>query len=68
MTEEISTYDDLQREMHKALRVQHPEWIQPDGESPICDLYDARFVELLNFFNKAAVSQTSALNRKTRHL
>jgi len=52
MTEEISTYDDLQREMHKALRVQHPEWIQPDGESPICDLYDARFVELLNFSTK----------------
>jgi hypothetical protein len=30
-----------------ALRAQHPEWVQPNGASPICDSYESRFAELL---------------------
>ena len=37
------TYLRLQRDIHDALRVQHPEWIQPDGGCPIGDWYDERF-------------------------
>jgi hypothetical protein len=40
-------YVQLQRDIHDALRVQHPEWIQPDGDCPIGDWYDERFAELL---------------------
>lgn len=40
-------YAELQREIHVALRAQHPEWIQPNGESPTCDFYDSRLAELL---------------------
>ena len=40
-------YLQLQRDIHDALRVQHPEWIQPDGDCPIGDWYDERFAELL---------------------
>jgi len=28
---EVRTYAQLQRQIHHALRAQHPEWIQPDG-------------------------------------
>ena len=28
---------DLLHQMHEALRVQNPQWVGPDGESPICD-------------------------------
>jgi len=34
---EVPGYVKLQREMHDALRVQHPEWIEADGNSPTCD-------------------------------
>jgi hypothetical protein len=27
--------------------MQNPEWIESNGESPICDFYEARFAELL---------------------
>jgi len=37
----------LQREMHDALRAQHPDWILANGDCPTCDSYDARFTELL---------------------
>jgi hypothetical protein len=46
-------YADLQRQIHEALRAQHPEWIQPDGESPICDSYEARLAGLLAVFTEA---------------
>jgi hypothetical protein len=44
---EIHTYAELRQQIHNDLRLQHPEWIQPDGESPICDFYEARLMELL---------------------
>lgn len=44
---EVSGYAQLQREMHDALRAQHPEWIQADGTSPTCDSYESRLAELL---------------------
>src|SRR5215470_10070748 len=44
---EAPEYVALQREMHDALRAQHPEWILPNGDCPTGDFYDARFAELL---------------------
>jgi hypothetical protein len=44
---EVPGYTELQREMHDALRAQHPEWIEADGKSPTCDYYESRFAELL---------------------
>jgi len=43
----IHTYAELQQQIHDDLRIQHPEWILPNGESPICDSYEARLMELL---------------------
>ena len=44
---EVPGYAELQREIHAALRAQHPEWVDEDGNSPTCDSYEARFAELL---------------------
>jgi hypothetical protein len=44
---QIHTYAELRQQIHDELRLQHPEWIQPDGQSPICDFYEARLAELL---------------------
>jgi hypothetical protein len=47
MVHQLHTYADLRKQMHDALRIQHPEWIQPDGESPMCDSYETRLIETL---------------------
>jgi len=44
---EIHTYVELRKQIHDDLRSQHPEWIKPDGQSPMCDAYEARLMELL---------------------
>ena len=41
------TYSELRQQIHDDLRIQHPEWVQPNGESPMCDSYEARLRELL---------------------
>ena len=48
MTHEIHTYPELRQQIHDDLRIQHPEWIQANGESPICDSYEARLMEELD--------------------
>jgi hypothetical protein len=44
---QIHTYAELRQQIHDDLRIQHPEWVEPNGESPMCDSYESRFVELL---------------------
>jgi hypothetical protein len=45
--QEVPGYAELQHQIHVALRAQHPEWVQPNGDSPTCDSYELRFAELL---------------------
>ena len=52
MFHQLPTYADLRKQIHKDLRIQHPEWIQPNGESPICDSYEARLMETLNVLRR----------------
>ena len=47
---EIRSYVQLQHQIHDALREQHPEWIEQNGDSPICESYESRFAELLELF------------------
>src|SRR5207245_9533442 len=44
---QIHTYTELRQQIHDDLRIQHPEWVEPNGESPMCDSYEARLMELL---------------------
>jgi hypothetical protein len=55
---EVPGYAELQREMHDALRAQHPEWIEADGKSPTCDYYESRFAELLKSLLKGLIVTT----------
>jgi len=48
MFHQLHTYADLRRQIHDDLRIQHPEWIQSNGESPMCDSYEARLIETLD--------------------
>jgi hypothetical protein len=45
--QQIHTYTELLQQIHDDLRIQHPEWVEPNGESPMCDSYEARLMELL---------------------
>jgi hypothetical protein len=47
MSNDIQTLADLRRKIHDALREQNRQWIDPNGESSICESYDARFADLL---------------------
>jgi hypothetical protein len=47
MSKKIRSYAELQELIRVSLRAQHPEWVEPNGDSPICDCYEARFAELL---------------------
>jgi hypothetical protein len=52
MAEKIRSYAELRELIRASLRVQHPEWIQPNGESPICDEYDSRLADLLSLIER----------------
>jgi hypothetical protein len=47
MAHKVHTYADLLHQIRNDLRIQHPEWIRPNGECPMCDSYEARLTELL---------------------
>jgi hypothetical protein len=48
MPHKIDTYAGLLQQIRNDLRLQHPEWIQPNGQCPMCDCYEARLIELLD--------------------
>jgi len=49
---EVQEYVHLQRQIHDALRKEHPEWVEPNGESRMCDSYEARLAEQLDTFTR----------------
>jgi hypothetical protein len=63
---EVPAYAELQRQMHDALLLQHPEWIERNGDCPKCDDYDRRLAELLGLSvaMKRAHAHTSSLYRE----
>jgi hypothetical protein len=59
MAHRIHTYTELRQQIHDDLRIQHPEWVQPNGESPMCDSYEARLMELLDTLARKATNLSS---------
>ena len=57
---QVHTYSELRHQIHQDLRIQHPEWIQPNGESPICDSYEERLMELLDSFTRTGTNESVA--------
>ena len=56
----IRTHTELLQQIQHELRIQHPEWVQPNGESPMCDSYEARLMELLNSFARKGSNESVA--------
>ena len=60
MSEQTHTYTELRQQIHDDLRIQHPEWVQPNGESPVCDSYEARLMEELDTFTRRGSNESIA--------
>ena len=43
----VPAYVQLQQQMHEALRKEHPEWVEPNGECPTCEAYESRLAKIL---------------------
>lgn len=59
MVRNLITYMDLQKQIHHDLRSQHPEWVQPNGESPLCDSYEARLIKTLKKLTQTELNEFS---------
>jgi hypothetical protein len=57
MAKNLDGYAVLLQRIRDDLRLQHPEWIQPNGECPTCDSYEARLMELLAGSNEADLTR-----------
>jgi hypothetical protein len=65
---QIHTYAELRQQIHDDLRKQHPEWVLPNGDCPMCDAYEARLMELLDTSTrKEANESVVALHRALEH-
>ena len=53
-------YTGRRQQIHNDLRIQHPEWVEPNGESPTCDSYEARLVELLDALTRRGSNNSIA--------
>jgi hypothetical protein len=60
MSHQIHAYTELRHRIHHDLRIQHPEWILPNGESPMCDSYETRLMELLDAFTRTESNESVA--------
>ena len=55
---QIHTYVELRQQIHDDLRIQHPEWVESDGKSPMCDSYEARLMEMLDSLTRGKSAQS----------
>jgi len=67
MPSEIHSYTELQQRIHDDLRVQHPEWIGPNGDCPTCDSYELRLAELLGLTQRSNAVQMENSALEIRH-
>jgi hypothetical protein len=51
MPDKIRSYAELREFIRVSLRIQNPQWVEPNGDSPVCDFYEARFAELIRITN-----------------
>ena len=57
---QIHTYSELRHQIHDDLRIQHPDWVGPNGESPMCDSYESRLIELLDTLPRRGSNESIA--------
>ena len=54
MSHQIHTNTELRKQIHNDLRIQHPEWVEPNGESSM------RIMELLDALTPRASNESIA--------
>ena len=54
MYHQIHTYAELHQQIHDDLRIQHPEWVEPNGESSM------RLVELPDTLTRRGSNESIA--------
>ncbi len=54
MSHQIHTYTELRKQIHNDLRIQHPEWVEPNGESSM------RLMERLDALTRRASNESIA--------
>ena len=64
MSDQMHCYSELQQRIHEDLRIQHPDWVQPNGDCPTCDSYESRLAELLGLGRRS----TAVRQRKSSRL
>ena len=62
MAHKVRTFAELLQQIRNDLRIQHPDWVQPNGKSPMCDSYEARLMELLAASMGGGPSETTAVS------
>jgi len=55
----VHTVAELRQQIHDDLRKQHPEWVEPSGNSPMCDFYEARLSQLLETCAQSASAKAA---------
>jgi hypothetical protein len=63
MSAPIHSYIELRQQIHDDLRLQHPDWVEPDGGCPTCDSYELRLVELLDLGHRPTATRPSESSR-----
>ena len=51
---QIQSYAELRQQIHHDLRIQHPEWVEPNGESSMC------IMELLDTLTRRGSNESVA--------
>jgi hypothetical protein len=57
------SYNELQQQIHDDLRIQHPEWVEPNGNCPTCDSYESRLAELLGLGQRSTAIRLRTSSR-----
>jgi hypothetical protein len=67
MSGQIHSYRELQEQIHDDLRIQHPDWVAPNGDCPTCDSYELRLAELLGLIQRPTAVGTVKSLSEMRH-
>jgi hypothetical protein len=61
----VDNLSALQFQIHNDLRIQHPDWVQSNGDCPKCDFYEARLAELLEGYALSRSDESAAAVHRT---
>ena len=67
MSQQIHSYSELQEQIHEDLRIQHPDWVEPNGDCPTCDLYESRLAEILGLNQHAHAERVGGSSSEMSH-